>query len=213
MNANQVHYNKTVDAMAGNERASLITREAAAKIKVALIKDGWTEGMSLMTGDETERYGTNFYRVIPSVRESIRIDNPVLPQHESFWFNVGTVESIQMALFMDDKQTYYVSVYEVSRCYGGPEEGGWWYDSFSLVNTQPVGHMQPAKELKKYLTGTLVAENERRGPLSSSKGFEKLPEGGDEMTPRGYAGEATVLEVIIEDVPNDHGTKEIPQYE
>lgn len=28
---------------------------------------------------------------------------------------------------------WYVGVYEVYRCYGGPEEGGWWYDSGSLI--------------------------------------------------------------------------------
>ena len=27
----------------------------------------------------------------------------------------------------------YVSVYSVSRCYGGPEEGGWYYDWWELV--------------------------------------------------------------------------------
>ncbi len=24
---------------------------------------------------------------------------------------------------------YYVTVYSVGQCYGGPEEGGWWYDA------------------------------------------------------------------------------------
>jgi len=30
-------------------------------------------------------------------------------------------------------QKFVVAFYEVDRCYGGPEEGGWWYDSGELV--------------------------------------------------------------------------------
>lgn len=26
--------------------------------------------------------------------------------------------------------TGYLSLYTVNRCYGGPEEGGWWYDAY-----------------------------------------------------------------------------------
>jgi hypothetical protein len=27
----------------------------------------------------------------------------------------------------------FVAVYAIDRCYGGPEEGGWWYDTGDLV--------------------------------------------------------------------------------
>lgn len=27
----------------------------------------------------------------------------------------------------------YVNVYDVTRCYGGPEEGGWWYDAGDCI--------------------------------------------------------------------------------
>lgn len=32
----------------------------------------------------------------------------------------------------------YVNVYEVGRAYGGPEEGGWWFDTGSPVAAIPV---------------------------------------------------------------------------
>lgn len=32
----------------------------------------------------------------------------------------------------------YVNVYEVDRRYGGPEEGGWWYDVGVVVKKMPV---------------------------------------------------------------------------
>ena len=28
----------------------------------------------------------------------------------------------------------YASVYRVTSCYGGPEEGGWHYDNYELIN-------------------------------------------------------------------------------
>lgn len=31
------------------------------------------------------------------------------------------------------KNLVYVTIYEVSRYYGGPEEGGWWYDWLTPV--------------------------------------------------------------------------------
>lgn len=32
----------------------------------------------------------------------------------------------------------FVNVYEVDRCYGGPEEGGWWYDAGQVVLSRQV---------------------------------------------------------------------------
>lgn len=29
----------------------------------------------------------------------------------------------------------FINVYEVERCYGGPEEGGWWYNSYRCIDT------------------------------------------------------------------------------
>ncbi len=34
---------------------------------------------------------------------------------------------------MGTKSTYVVAVYLCDRAYGGPEEGGWWYDTGELV--------------------------------------------------------------------------------
>jgi len=38
------------------------------------------------------------------------------------WDNEGNV------LYEEDK-TFYIHKYEVGQCYGGPEEGGWWYEA------------------------------------------------------------------------------------
>lgn len=33
---------------------------------------------------------------------------------------------------MPDRLRYVVALYEMDRAYGGPEEGGWWYDTGAL---------------------------------------------------------------------------------
>ncbi|CAG0982501.1 hypothetical protein RHIZO_01814 [Rhizobiaceae bacterium] len=36
--------------------------------------------------------------------------------------------------------TYVLAFYEIDRAYGGPEEGGWWYDTGRLVRI--LAHVQ-----------------------------------------------------------------------
>lgn len=48
---------------------------------------------------------------------------------------------------------FYVVVYNVGRHYGGPEEGGWWYDSTSILEVRKVWNWKSAlkamRELKE----------------------------------------------------------------
>lgn len=39
---------------------------------------------------------------------------------------------------MPTRTVHVVAFYEIDRNYGGPEEGGWWYDSGSLVRVSRV---------------------------------------------------------------------------
>lgn len=38
--------------------------------------------------------------------------------------------------------SYVVAVYEMDRAYGGPEEGGWWYDAGELVRVLRVARSE-----------------------------------------------------------------------
>jgi hypothetical protein len=56
------------------------------------------------------------------------------------------------------KAPIYVNVYERGQAYGGPEEGGWWYDTFDPVEVddqqqdqQPVSNMDAARRLQREL--------------------------------------------------------------
>lgn len=43
----------------------------------------------------------------------------------------------------------YVNVYEVTREYGGPEEGGWWYNDYECIYTEKVEKEQAEKTKNK----------------------------------------------------------------
>lgn len=42
----------------------------------------------------------------------------------------------------------YVTAYAVTRCYGGPEEGGWWYNRYRAVHTLPVKNERRAERVQ-----------------------------------------------------------------
>lgn len=39
----------------------------------------------------------------------------------------------------------YVAIYEVERCYGGPEEGGWWYDRGTVLDCWKLNRSETRK--------------------------------------------------------------------
>ena len=55
-------------------------------------------------------------------------------------FNTNDIE-----LYIDKPEHYnwYVNVYEVYRAYGGPEEGGWYYDEGTLLDCQMFDYWGP----------------------------------------------------------------------
>lgn len=50
----------------------------------------------------------------------------------------------------------YVNIYAVSRAYGGPEEGGWWFDTGEPVGSIPV----EMTEAERRALHTLVTQRE-----------------------------------------------------
>lgn len=83
-----------------------------------------------------------------------------------------------------------VNVYEVSRNYGGPEEGGWWYDTGHCVETRRCATRADAERVQ----AALRDEYPRTGRRSSVLG-------GDDY------------EVVIEDGPGRDYPEHRPHYE
>ena len=47
-------------------------------------------------------------------------------------------------------QWWSVGVYETGRSYGGPEEGGWWYDTGQMIDPYRVRGFNDIEKAKKY---------------------------------------------------------------
>ena len=62
----------------------------------------------------------------------------------------------------------YVNVYLVNRHYGGPEEGGWWFEAGEVIDTRNCSSEMECLKLKQELA-TGEYSNEGRAPLSSMR--------------------------------------------
>ena len=75
--------------------------------------------------------------------------------------------------FGDDKPKVeyigqFVNVYLSDRAYGGPEEGGWWYDTEQFIRAVQVPDMAEANRVRNTLQAWCDDENsQRRSDISS----------------------------------------------
>jgi hypothetical protein len=87
-----------------------------------------------------------------------------------------------------DIHRVYVNIYRIARCYGGPEEGGWWYDMWQLEDSLCIRH-KDLKELMPIIERNYW-NNPKSPPLSSvlSNGeyriYVELNRGESETTKR-----------------------------
>lgn len=121
-----------------------------------------------------------------------------------------------------DPKSIYVSLYEIDRCYGGPEEGGWWYDRHTLLSSKKFYDEEEAEKFRVFLEKDVEDSGANEEDLSSSKGFDQYPDpsNGDPMydhsdsdIPIGFSGLASNQRVIIEEVSGERETEGRPQYE
>jgi len=76
----------------------------------------------------------------------------------------------------------YINVYEVVQCYGGPEEGGWWYYAGTPIESIKVFSSEKRAEVlnalhKRYQLDEVGAyygddPEQRRGSTSAAGGFD-----------------------------------------
>jgi hypothetical protein len=65
---------------------------------------------------------------------------------------------------------WYVTVYEVDRSYGGSEEGGWWYDTGTVVHEEVYS---------SELTAKVMAERLREDYPNNGSSYSVVYGGGD----------------------------------
>ena len=85
----------------------------------------------------------------------------------------------------------YVSAYAVTRNYGGPEEGGWWYDWYEHLETRPIPHPAVTEVIRTSLREKHADE-----------------EYGDIYSVRG----GVLVRVMLEDEPHEFESTERPYY-
>ena len=91
--------------------------------------------------------------------------------------------------------TKYVTAYEVTRHFGGPEEGGWWWNANDLIETVIVG--RPATpEMIDTVMEALKAKHQDKAS-------------GDIYSVLG----GTAVAVYVEDLPGENTTTRTPHYE
>lgn len=133
---------------------------------------------------------------------------------------------IELHITKPELMNWYVNVYQVYRAYGGPEEGGWWYNEGTLLDCQLFDYWgeDDLKGNKQRQRAIAYAEHiktqlEKSGSLECAlgsgehDGVNVMGEGDDSYLMRGGAwGEGKyVIEVSTqrgEDFP-----KERPHYE
>lgn len=97
---------------------------------------------------------------------------------------------------MSDFDTYkpefpkYLNVYEVTQAYGGPEEGGWWYDAGTPLESIRVDNGEQEGKIRESL--------QRRYEVDDFNNYtSNREEGGDVERIRGRTSAAGGYDVVI----------------
>jgi hypothetical protein len=115
-------------------------------------------------------------------------------------------------------QPCYVSVYRVDRCYGGPEEGGWWYKRYVLEGSLPFANPTAAESWLDVAKAEVEAENARTAP-ERYRAMAALPDHETAYHDEGYIpngwSDGGELWVTIESSSGMHDTtcQPVPRYE
>lgn len=100
----------------------------------------------------------------------------------------------------------YINLYEYSREYGGPEEGGWWFDSWECVESVRIrGGIYSARAARK------LNEARRRLGFATDPRKVQRKERHDwrgSMFSRGFGGGSVRL--VLEDKPGENGNNYSP---
>ena len=73
---------------------------------------------------------------------------------------------------MSERTRHVVALYEIDRRYGGPEEGGWWYDCGELRRVLRVAFSEEAAHAAAARANRLMDRLQRGKPRVSSVAYE-----------------------------------------
>ena len=116
----------------------------------------------------------------------------------------------------------FVSVYRHHRCYGGPEEGGWWYDRYELEGSIAFATHDEAEAWLEKAKAEIERQNRAEAP-ARYRAMASLPDEDNEPCPancpEGYIprdwDDGGELQILVEDVRGhlDNMNEPTPHYE
>ena len=98
----------------------------------------------------------------------------------------------------------WVNAYRISRHFGGPEEGGWWYDWYTCVASMPITNGLPDTEQRCALIGIWMAES-----LGWTPTPYEMNHGGSRFVVNGHSDFAVYTEKSYQESETTHR----PHYE
>ena len=111
----------------------------------------------------------------------------------------------------------FVSIYRSHRCYGGPEEGGWWYTVMVFEGGLPFISREDAEQWLETAKVEIERRNREEAPARARAmaalpdcDAEPLPDAGEGYIPVGW-DDGGKLEILVEDVMGESDTSQNPR--
>ena len=120
---------------------------------------------------------------------------------------------------METNKVWYVNVYGVVQCYGGAEEGGWYYSQGTFLDVQFVSLKEKeAHAFASHYRKQLMADKaEKQGLYHEGHGPHDGVDGAgnpdDDYLMRGGAWGYEKVKVIVQDHPGVDFPRQRPRYE
>ena len=117
----------------------------------------------------------------------------------------------------ETRKDCFLSVYSVTQCYGGPEEGGWWYSFYDLEVTKHFYSWEAAEKAYDSLTEWAEEQTKER-KRAATLALANMPEGNDPYLdtegyiPRHQVGDEEIY-LVVEKERGENQTTERPHYE
>tara|TARA_R100001230_G_C5557613_1_gene83245 strand:+ start:28 stop:360 length:333 start_codon:yes stop_codon:yes gene_type:complete len=108
----------------------------------------------------------------------------------------------------------YVNMYRTSRCYGGPEEGGWWYTQGEFIKCYGMYSSNGDANLKvKRLQESLTYEPTYHSGYGDHDGVDPSGNGDDAYLIPGGAWGTDDISFLVEDRMGANFPRYTPRYE
>lgn len=108
----------------------------------------------------------------------------------------------------------YVTIYKVEQAYGGPEEGGWWFNVYEAVKSKPCRRKRQVREWKRKFEREIEGASTGRTRILGYNG-PPIPDDYDPVAPSDDYGVVYGADYIVvtEKVPHEREYQGRPHYE